>query len=227
MTLRTNIYVDGFNLYYGAVRNTPYKWLNIATLCHILFPNTNIHRIKYFTAIVKASLHDPQAPTRQDFYLRALKTIPNLEIIKGHFVRWPRLMPQFPLAYPDFPKYDKPPQRVMVQRTEEKGSDVNLATLLVFDCFSDGCDNAVVVSNDSDLALAVETVTTKCGKEVIIVNPHRTDLVRKYKRCKVSEDLKKVASSSIPSINAKVLENSQFPPTLEDHQGIFSKPDSW
>jgi hypothetical protein len=26
--MRTWEYVDGFNLYYGAVKGTPYKWLN-------------------------------------------------------------------------------------------------------------------------------------------------------------------------------------------------------
>ena len=24
---RTHVYVDGFNLYFGALRGTPYKWL--------------------------------------------------------------------------------------------------------------------------------------------------------------------------------------------------------
>jgi hypothetical protein len=27
--MRTSIYIDGFNLYYGAVKDTPYKWLNL------------------------------------------------------------------------------------------------------------------------------------------------------------------------------------------------------
>ena len=26
--MRTSIYIDGFNLYYGAVKGTPYKWLD-------------------------------------------------------------------------------------------------------------------------------------------------------------------------------------------------------
>jgi type I restriction enzyme M protein len=31
MPMRTFVYVDGFNLYYGAVRGTPFKWLNLHT----------------------------------------------------------------------------------------------------------------------------------------------------------------------------------------------------
>lgn len=26
--MRTNVYIDGFNLYYGAVKDTKFKWLN-------------------------------------------------------------------------------------------------------------------------------------------------------------------------------------------------------
>jgi hypothetical protein len=32
----SNAYVDGFNLYYGAAKNTPYKWLDIGELCRQL-----------------------------------------------------------------------------------------------------------------------------------------------------------------------------------------------
>ena len=64
-TLKTNVYVDGFNLYYGAVKDTPYKWLDLATFCQNLFPKKNISKIKYFSARVKASRHDPNAPTRR------------------------------------------------------------------------------------------------------------------------------------------------------------------
>ena len=33
--MNTYVYVDGFNLYYGAVKGTPYKWLNINALCTV------------------------------------------------------------------------------------------------------------------------------------------------------------------------------------------------
>jgi len=224
---RTNIYVDGFNLYYSAVRDTPFKWLNIATLCQNLLPNSKIHKIKYFSARVKASRHDPDAPTRQDYYFRALRTIPNLEIIKGHFVRWPRLMPQYPLAYPNYPILNKPPQQVQVQRTEEKGSDVNLATHLLYDCFINDFDKAVVISNDSDLALSIEIVTTELRKNVVVINPNTTEKVKKYKNCRISRDLKRVATRCIYSINLKVLASSQFPLTLTDSEGSFNKPRAW
>src|SRR5713226_3392268 len=61
--LRTHVYIDGFNLYYGAVRGTPYKWLDASELCRLLLPQHNILKIRYFTAKIKSRPHDPNAPT--------------------------------------------------------------------------------------------------------------------------------------------------------------------
>jgi hypothetical protein len=38
--MRTVVYVDGFNLYYGALRGTPFKWLDLYGLFreHVLEP---------------------------------------------------------------------------------------------------------------------------------------------------------------------------------------------
>ncbi len=73
----TNIYVDGFNLFYGALRNSPYCWLNLKTLCRLLLPRNVIGQVRYFTALVSARPSDPHQPVRQQLYLRALATLPN------------------------------------------------------------------------------------------------------------------------------------------------------
>jgi hypothetical protein len=52
------VYVDGFNLYYGALKSTPYRWLNISALCAAMLPGDQIAAIRYFTATVSAR---PQA----------------------------------------------------------------------------------------------------------------------------------------------------------------------
>ena len=85
--LKTIVNVDGFNLYYGAVKGTAYKWLNIKTLCQLLLPKNQIVRIKYFTALVTARPNDPDQPNRQQLLFRALQTIPELEIILVIFYR--------------------------------------------------------------------------------------------------------------------------------------------
>jgi len=62
---RTNIYIDGFNLYYGSLKRTPYKWLNVEKLCQLMLPTDLIQSIKFFTANVSARPHDVHLPIRQ------------------------------------------------------------------------------------------------------------------------------------------------------------------
>ena len=80
MSDRTIIYVDGFNLYYGAIRGGNYKWLNLQRFFELLRPHDAIHQIHYFTALV-------DGPTRpnQETYLRALGTLPKVNIVLGKF----------------------------------------------------------------------------------------------------------------------------------------------
>jgi hypothetical protein len=67
--MRTNVYVDAFNLYYGCLKGTPYRRLDLAALCRRLQPNDEINRIRYFTALVSARADDPQEAQRQLTYL--------------------------------------------------------------------------------------------------------------------------------------------------------------
>ncbi|HEY98577.1 MAG TPA: NYN domain-containing protein [Dehalococcoidia bacterium] len=219
-----NVYIDGFNLYYCAVKGTSFKWLDLNKLCSNLFSGKHIDKIYYFTAKIRAPRHDPNASTRQEIYWRALKTLPNLEIIKGHFVRWPRWMPKYPLQYIGS---KKTPVMVQVERTEEKGSDVNLAAMLVYNNSVQNNNESIVISNDSDLSLAIKIVTSNLNQAVIVVNPNRTSRARKDKNCKISIDLKKVATNYLPSINDNVLANSLFPDTFSDSIGTIRKPSSW
>jgi hypothetical protein len=86
--LTTNIYIDGFNLYYGALRKTPYRWLNLEALCQLLLRKNTIAQIKYFTALVSARLSDPDQPVRQQLYLRALGTLPKVSAARrGSYFR--------------------------------------------------------------------------------------------------------------------------------------------
>jgi len=84
--IRTHVYIDGFNLYYGSLKRTPYKWLNIVELARQLVdPTDTIERVKYFTARISGAA-DPTAPARQQQYLAALRTLPEVEVIFGRFL---------------------------------------------------------------------------------------------------------------------------------------------
>ena len=144
MPPKTHIYVDGFNLFYGAVKGTSYKWLDLNRLCELLLPHHDIQTIKYFTAKVSDRPSNPGQHKRQLVYLRALRTLPNVEIIFGHFLTNKVKMP---LANPA----PGGPRIAEVLKTEEKGSDVNIASHLVNDAHNGSFEVAVLITNDSDL----------------------------------------------------------------------------
>ncbi len=204
--MKTCVYVDGFNLYYGAVKGTPFRWLNIAHLCQFLLPRDQIHRISYYTALVNPRPHDPDQRVRQETYLRALKTIPNLSVTLGYFLTHEVTMP---LA-------GGKGSYANVIKTEEKGSDVNIATDLLIDGFRNAYELAVVVSNDSDLSAPIRFVVEELKKPVGLLNPQKHPSV----------ELSKYVTF-IKQIRVGVLAKSQFPPTLTDANGTFSKPAAW
>ena len=70
--MRTYVYVDAFNLYFGCVKGTSYRWLDLLKLSQLLLPGHKIERIKYFTARVTARPGDLSKPVRQETFLRAL-----------------------------------------------------------------------------------------------------------------------------------------------------------
>ena len=163
--MRTFVYVDGFNLYYGALKGTPFKWLDPVSLFEkVLQPHHDILRVKYFTARVSGTSTDPSKPQRQDVYLRALQHFrPGVEVYFGHFLSH---RVRAPLA-----QVVGAQRTVEIIKTEEKGSDVNLAVHLLNDGWLDAYDCGVVVSNDSDIAEAMRLVRQHCGKRIGLVTP--------------------------------------------------------
>jgi len=168
--------------------------------------NSTVNQIKYFTARVSARPNDVGLPIRQETYIRALKTLPNLQVIYGHFLSHSVWMAN---ANP-------PPKKLQVIKTEEKGSDVNLASHLLLDAFTQQFDMAVVVTNDSDLYTPIEFVIQHVNRPVGILHPHQHP----------SAKLKTIATFIKP-IREGVLKSSQFPVMLSDKNGTFSKPIGW
>ena len=228
---RSNIYVDGFNFYYGAVKHTAYKWLNIAELCKHVLPGITVNRIRYFTALVKSNPANPQARLRQEFYIRALETIPNLTVHYGHFLQSTVCM-----------RLANPPQSgarmVDVLKMEEKGSDVNIATYMLADAFRGDCGQLIVVTNDSDLAEPVRIINRELKIPVGIFNPHTRDTANR--RSRITGRLEKASPSIALRQVAKFVRDirsegsdchvalSQFPDELIDANGhTIRKPPCW
>jgi uncharacterized LabA/DUF88 family protein len=217
-----NVYVDGFNLYHGCFDDLSgradwrqYRWLNLGAFGANYFPEFEIKRIRYFTALVSPTPDNPDCLTRQLTYIRALETIPNLTVHRGRFAvnKKRRLLAD---EQAPTPTALQPIQKVYVIEAEEKGSDVNLASYLLLDASRDEFDTAVVVSNDSDLAEPIRMVSREFGKNVVLVNPRKA----------VAADLQGIADK-YKHIRIWVLRDSQFPDTFSDENGVITKPASW
>jgi uncharacterized LabA/DUF88 family protein len=178
-------------------------------LCELLLPKNTVADIKYFTALVSARPNDPDQPVRQQLYLRALRTVPGVSIHLGHFLSHEVSMPLAPIP-------GQRQQYARVIKTEEKGSDVNLATHLLHDAHMGRFDVAVVISNDSDLLEPIKIVRSELGKKVGILNPQKNPSRALLPHI-----------DFIKPIRSGVLAASQFPATLRDSVGTFTKPPSW
>jgi hypothetical protein len=207
--MRTSIYVDGFNLYFRAVKGTPYKWLDLKKLSSLLLqPHHRITQIKYFTAIVSGKF-DPSQPNRQKTYIRALKSyIPELSVHYGHFLSHQVRMLNAPLTQPS--TYST------VYKTEEKGSDVNLAVHLLNDAWLDRFDCAVLISNDSDLAEPLRLIRNQTNKMIGIFSP----VIKGHP----SKELQQYAHF-MQQIRLGTLQQSQLPNIIPGTN--ITKPKSW
>lgn len=98
---------------------------------------------------------------------------------------------------------------VEVIKTEEKGSDVNLATYLLIDAFRSDSDMAVVVSNDSDLCEPIRIVQDEFRVPVGLLIPHS----------RTSEALRKLGPAFVKQIRRGPLSASQLPAKVTDARG--------
>jgi hypothetical protein len=194
--MRVGLYVDGFNLYYGARalcgRSTPgWRWLDVRALGEHLVARSSwtearIERVVHCTARVSGTKgqtgqHD------QDTYLRALREHASADVIAmGNYVSRVATAPlavadrrkrpvlstsAWPVQVRDAVGVDVPGATFMVSvaRREEKGSDVNVASHMLIDVLEHHVDAVVVISNDSDLAFPLDFARTRLP--VGLVNP--------------------------------------------------------
>jgi uncharacterized LabA/DUF88 family protein len=207
--LRAFVYVDGFNLYYRGLKRTPYKWLNVTRLAQeLLSSDDTVGKVRYFTADVSPRSGDADAPQRQQAYLRALRTLPEVTIHKGRFL--PKTKTR--------PLVSDPTRFVEVHDTEEKGSDVNLASHLLNDAFNDRFDVALIISQDSDLCEPMRMVCKEIGKIVGIGWVETSAPGKRYR----------AVSSFIRHASTTMLSNSQFPDPVIGRGGAhIAKPPTW
>jgi uncharacterized LabA/DUF88 family protein len=239
--VRVGVYIDGFNVYYGARglcgQGTPgWRWLDLRGLADSLaqWRGSTVSRIVYCTARISGA-DNPSGAADQDVYLKALEATRSVDHVEyGTYVS---RVKQAPLATADpkgRPVLTRAAQPVLVKdksladvpeamfmvshaRREEKGSDVNVAAHLLLDVLQGEVDAAIVLSNDSDLKLPL----TEARKRVPVgtVNPSRSFL---------AGDLKGSPSDGAGRHWWRQLRAADYRAhQLPDPAGRYAKPSGW
>ena len=181
---KTLVYIDGYNLYYGLLKESPdSKWLNLRALVAAMFKEKHeIRSIKFFTARVRTYPHDIAAEERQKIYLQALASFGGVEIIEGFYSKKKIWLPHVNGKCKTCEESHAGMAHVV--KLEEKRSDVNLAVTALVDAMRSDADCFVLVTGDSDQAGTVYALRHEFGKSVLVFNPHVA----------VSEHLKRAAT---------------------------------
>lgn len=213
--MKTIVYIDGGNLYHGKLRyRVGVKWLDLVAFCRALVKDDHeITAIKYFTSHIKTHPYDPQPIERQNIYLQALSSSPLVSVIEGYYQNKKKWLPAAREVCASCNQSKDGYLRIF--RMEEKRTDVNLATELLFDAFKNNADSFVLISGDSDFIGPLDLVRREFNKQVVIFNPRdgQSDLMyhaNYYSR--IPDDL--AAKCQLPNeVNVK--------------GRVFRKPASW
>jgi len=164
----------------------------------------------YFTARISARSGSDPGPAHQDTYLRALATLPKTTVHEGEFY----------VSRPHMPLASSPPggpATVQVVKTEEKGSDVAIATYPVLDAAQGRCQTAVIITNDSDLREPIRVARVELGLTTGVINPHPA---RRRSRA--------LTATFFKQSRPPALARSELPDTLTDAQGrVITRPGGW
>lgn len=208
MARRSIIYIDGMNLYNGAIKGGPHKWLDIERYFRLLRNADDIQKIRYFTTRIRG----PRRPI-QETYLRALSTLPLVDIVEGKF--------KMKEVHCGYRKCTFQGDRIF-RVPEEKRTDVNIALHMLDDAYNDRSDILVVVSGDSDLVPPVDMVKTLFPeKKIIVYVPARTP------ERGAATELRSAADED-RTLPQAILKVAQFPREVPDGSGGYiDKPLGW
>ena len=242
--MRVGVYVDAYNVYYGGRglcgRGTAgWRWLDVRALADSLLsasPNWTgaaLERIVYCTARISAATN-ASAQRDQDVYLKALVAHQSVDHIE--YGKYVFRVKNAPLATKDRrgrPQLVAPAWPIMVQdggapspnaifmasfaNSEEKGSDVNVASHLLLDVLGGAIDAAIVISNDSDLRFPLAQARQRVP--VGLVNPSRGFL---------AGDLRGNPQDGVGLHWWKQLTAADFKQhQMPDAVGAYSRPANW
>lgn len=216
------VYVDALNLYYGSLRDTPYKWLNPEALFDRLLPDFEIMKIYFFSADLKGRFNpsDPSAPDRQKVYFKALEYLPRVQMVKGSFTRQPSeqfLRIRGNSKFSTFLKSKLQAVTASVWKIEEKGADVSMGAYLTRDVVLKRADLFLLVTRDSDLAGTLEMLRSEFQAPIGVCFPGNSRSGALIKAGPVMELY----------ISKGSLEKSQLPNPIKIGDSEICKPEIW
>jgi uncharacterized LabA/DUF88 family protein len=206
---RVIVYIDGFNLYYGVLKFSREKWLDIERLFIRLRPDDAIQKIRYFTALSSGGKSADQFA-----YLRAIETLPLVNVVLGRYKKKGVKCLVHPCTVPTKDR--------MFNTQEEKRTDVNIAVSMLDDAYQNLCDHLIVVSGDSDLVPAVNMVKTRFPAKIVTVYVPSRSPVRG-----AAVELRAAADKD-RDLPLNLLKIAQLPASVPDGSGGFiTKPTTW
>lgn len=228
--MNTIVYVDGYNLFYGCLKHSSDKWLDIQKLLfkrviRVQDPSSTLLKIKYFTAPIRAKVatRGQAAVLAQQAYHRALEMLypQTIEIVQGYYS----------LEKANLLEYVKPPdksRRVSVWRLEEKETDVNIALEAYRDALKTDVSQQVFVSNDTDVAPVVKALKEDFPRKIKlgVVFPIRDPRSSNGHR-PGNKSLSAFADWTRRYITDAELAESQLPDRIPTNKKPICKPGYW
>lgn len=229
----TAVYIDGYNLYYGRIRGTPYKWLDVVTLfdrlLHDQDPSSELISVCYFSApaLGRFATHGEASVLAQQDYHRALKQVhpERLSMVLGKhsYDKDGTSLPRFEEGKP-FDRTD----RVKVWKLEEKQTDVNLALSMYRAACSGKFQQFVVCSNDSDAAPALAALRADFKDLTIgVVTPRRPPSADGSSHRSVSSSLDEHSNWTRQYLLDAELEAAQLRAVIPTRKKPIRKPPHW
>lgn len=227
------MYIDGYNLYYGRLRGTPYKWLDVVQLfeTHLNHRDQNeeLARVFLFTAHALANFasNGQESTNAQQSYHRALKVLheDRIEIVYGKhtYDKNGTLLPVFIKGQP----FDRT-NRVRVWKLEEKKTDVNLAIRMYSDASKGLYDRIILVSNDSDAEPALEAIKKDFSHIMIgVVMPIHPPPAGDEPTRRVSGSLANQSDWMLENLKDEQLSSAQLPDQVPTKKKPILKPPHW
>ncbi len=231
--MKTIVYIDGFNFYYGLLKASSYKWIDYYSLfLNEVFPVVDSGfrptelTVKLFTAPTKANFHPKGEASAhaQSAFLRALKYANpenSFEIILGNH------LPSPSSVYPYCPSSPKRPhsfEKIRVWKLEEKLTDVQLSLCIYRDVVKGNCDQVVLCSNDSDMSPVLSCLREDYPSLPIgVVFPIQENGDGR----RVSKELSERCTWSVTSVLEQWLINAQLPDRVKTGKKPIDKPEIW